>query len=53
MDSMLEVEKVDVRMIAWDKPTAKSMSFALKYYGLSAHVPQPNNFVVFEDYWKQ
>ncbi|MEW5303679.1 MAG: hypothetical protein WDW36_006349 [Sanguina aurantia] len=38
--------------IAYDRPSAKFLSFLNKYYSLCSYVPQSNNFVVFDQYWQ-
>ena len=37
--------------LAYDKPSNKLLSFLSKHYGLKRFVPQPNNFVVFSQYF--
>ena len=51
INGMMEAEEKNVRHLAWDKPTAMSLALLKKYYGMSNFVPQPNNFVVFEDFF--
>mmetsp|Transcript_23000 Transcript_23000/g.47051 ORF Transcript_23000/g.47051 Transcript_23000/m.47051 type:complete len:168 (+) Transcript_23000:76-579(+) len=47
----LETEGCEARMVAWDKPTPKSLGLVSKHFGLTSFVPQPNNFVVFDEYF--
>ena len=51
VDAMLAAEGQDIKRIAWDKPTEKSLALLSKHYGLSSFVPQPNNYVVFDDFF--
>jgi hypothetical protein len=48
---MLENEKVEPRLLAYDRPSPKLLNFLSKYYGLNDFTPQNNNFVVFKDYF--
>lgn len=48
---MLEKERAEPRLIAYDRPSPKLFGFLKKHYGLSSHVPQNNNFVIFNAYW--
>ena len=50
---MLKNEVVDPRKLAYDRPSPKLKGFLAKYYGLKNHVPQNNNFVVFDDYYQE
>ena len=50
--AMLEYERIEPRKLAYDRPSFKFMNFLKKYYGLNDYVPQNNNFVVFNDYFK-
>ena len=47
----LESEDLEMRRVAWDKPTDKSLALLQKHYGLTDFNPQPNNFVVFDDHF--
>lgn len=49
---MLEYEKVEPRKLGYDRPSFKFLNFLKKYYNLQDYVPQNNNFVVFNDYFK-
>mmetsp|Transcript_3029 Transcript_3029/g.2621 ORF Transcript_3029/g.2621 Transcript_3029/m.2621 type:complete len:94 (-) Transcript_3029:339-620(-) len=48
---MLEVENIEPRKLAYDRPSHKFLSFLKKHYGLSNYIPQNNNFVVFSQYF--
>lgn len=48
---MLKNEGVEPRKLAYDRPSPKLRGFLSKYYNLRNHVPQNNNFVVFDDYY--
>jgi hypothetical protein len=51
---MLTNERFDnPRKLAFDRPSDKLRSFLKKYYNLENFVPQPNNFVVFDEYGLQ
>jgi len=52
VDSMLGHERTEPRKVAWDRPTPKSLAFLSKHFGLTNYVPQPNNFVVFDEYFR-
>ena len=49
---MLDCERIEPRKLAYDRPSFKFLNFLKKYYGLNDYVPQNNNFVVFNDYFK-
>lgn len=51
---MLINEKVEnPYKLAFDRPSDKFKSFLKKYYNLENFVPQPNNFVIFDEYGLQ
>ena len=47
----LQAEGLEMRMVAWDKPTASSLALLAKHFGMSRFVHQPNNFAVFDEYY--
>lgn len=49
---MLEHEGVLPNKLAYDRPSPKLLKFLEKHFDLSAFVPQNNNFVIYESYWK-
>lgn len=49
---MIRREKVLPSKIAYDRPSSKLLKFLAKHYDLQRFVPQNNNFVIYEDYWK-
>lgn len=49
---MLEHEGVPPNKIAYDRPSTKLQKFLEKHYDLVSYVPQNNNFVIFDAYWK-
>eukprot|EP00002_Diphylleia_rotans_P040990 TRINITY_DN9862_c2_g1_i3.p1 TRINITY_DN9862_c2_g1~~TRINITY_DN9862_c2_g1_i3.p1 ORF type:complete len:441 (-),score=96.32 TRINITY_DN9862_c2_g1_i3:250-1572(-) len=49
---MLMSEGVTPQRLAYDRPSPKLLAFLNKHYKLSRYVPQPNNFVVFKDYFE-
>ncbi|KAF9094432.1 Alpha-tubulin N-acetyltransferase 1 [Mortierella sp. GBA35] len=49
-DYMLKVEDIDPCQIAYDRPSPKLYQFLNKYFQLERHLPQPNQFAVFEGF---
>jgi hypothetical protein len=49
--SIYKAETIKIHKIAWDKPTDKSMALLSKHYNLCNFVHNPNNFVVFDEYF--
>ncbi|XP_078603775.1 alpha-tubulin N-acetyltransferase 1-like isoform X4 [Branchiostoma floridae x Branchiostoma japonicum] len=49
---MLKMERISPQHLAIDRPSNKFTKFLKKHYGLSANVPQVNNFVVFEGFFR-
>ncbi|KAL4629637.1 alpha-tubulin N-acetyltransferase 1 isoform X1 [Arapaima gigas] len=49
---MLQHKRVDPVQMAYDRPSPKFLSFLEKHYGLKNSVPQVNNFVVFDGFFK-
>lgn len=43
---------ISAEMCGYDKPSEKFLNFLNKYYSLRCYIPQNNNFVVFDDYFK-
>uniref|UniRef100_V9L6E1 Alpha-tubulin N-acetyltransferase 1 n=1 Tax=Callorhinchus milii TaxID=7868 RepID=V9L6E1_CALMI len=52
-DHMLQYEGVEPRHLAIDRPSNKFLCFLRKHYGLDSAIPQVNNFVVFEGFFRQ
>ncbi|CAI2370682.1 unnamed protein product [Moneuplotes crassus] len=50
-ECVLKTEKIEPKMLAYDRPSFKYLSFLKKYYGLEDYFPQSNNFVVFKEYF--
>ncbi|CAG8708614.1 1219_t:CDS:2, partial [Acaulospora morrowiae] len=50
---MLENEHIEPSKLAYDTPSEKFRSFLKKHYKLEKYIPQPNKFVVFEEYGLQ
>ncbi|PHJ15325.1 alpha-tubulin n-acetyltransferase [Cystoisospora suis] len=48
---MLNTERISPCHIAYDRPSPKLLQFLAKNYGLRNHVPQANNFVLFDEYF--
>lgn len=42
---------VTVKVIPIDRPSEKLLKFLQKHYHLSTIVPQPNNFIVYEQFF--
>ena len=51
-DAMLEVERQPAHKLAYDRPSGKMLPFMAKHFGLKSYVPQTNNFVVFDEYFR-
>ncbi|KAM4696970.1 alpha-tubulin N-acetyltransferase 1 isoform 2-T2 [Rhinophrynus dorsalis] len=49
---MLRNEQVEAQHLAIDRPSEKFLSFLWKHYNLRATIPQVNNFVVFEGFFR-
>ena len=49
---MLRDQSINPAQLAIDRPSAKFRSFLRKHYGLSKNIPQVNNFVIFEGFFK-
>lgn len=49
----LQVEDVEPHQIAYDRPSPKLYQFLSKHFGLDRHLPQPNQFAIFEGYMLQ
>uniref|UniRef100_A0A3Q3WES6 Alpha-tubulin N-acetyltransferase 1 n=1 Tax=Mola mola TaxID=94237 RepID=A0A3Q3WES6_MOLML len=51
-DFMLQHKNLDPVLMAYDRPSPKFLSFLSKHYSLTQSVPQVNNFVVFESFFR-
>lgn len=49
---MLEHENVEPKKLAYDRPSPKLVKFLEKHYRLRNFIPQNNNFLVFDDYFR-
>ncbi|KAG9319235.1 hypothetical protein KVV02_008076 [Mortierella alpina] len=49
-DYMLKVEDIEPNQIAYDRPSPKLYRFLSKYFGLERHLPQPNQYAIFEGF---
>ncbi|GJJ69400.1 alpha-tubulin N-acetyltransferase 1 [Entomortierella parvispora] len=49
-DYMLKVEEIKPNQIAYDRPSPKLYQFLSKYFQLDRHLPQPNQFAIFEGF---
>ncbi|XP_056393850.1 alpha-tubulin N-acetyltransferase 1 isoform X2 [Hyla sarda] len=49
---MLRTEQVEPQHLAIDRPSEKFLSFLRKHYNLRSTIPQVNNFVVFEGFFR-
>ncbi|CAO3568917.1 unnamed protein product [Mortierella alpina] len=49
-DYMLKVENIEPNQIAYDRPSPKLYQFLSKYFGLERHLPQPNQYAIFEGF---
>ncbi|KAF2360846.1 Gcn5-related N-acetyltransferase (GNAT) domain ATAT-type [Trinorchestia longiramus] len=52
-DAMLRDQGVEAGHMAVDKPSEKFLGFLKKHYKLVTHVPQINNFVVFDTFFDE
>lgn len=50
---MLCNEETEPYQLAIDRPSSKFLSFLKKHYGLCNYTSQPNNFVIFHDYFER
>ena len=51
-EAMLAAEGREARSLAYDRPSPKMLPFLRKHYALTDYNEQPNNFVVFDDYFE-
>lgn len=51
-DFVLQDQNIEPKMLAYDRPSHKFLSFLSKYYQLKDYFPQSNNFVIFDDYFQ-
>ncbi|XP_067865749.1 alpha-tubulin N-acetyltransferase 1 isoform X2 [Heterodontus francisci] len=51
-DYMIQYEGIMPHHLAIDRPSSKFLCFLKKHYGLAATIPQVNNFVVFESFFR-
>ncbi|XP_067830103.1 alpha-tubulin N-acetyltransferase 1 [Heptranchias perlo] len=51
-DYMIQYEGIKPQHLAIDRPSSKFLCFLRKHYGLAATIPQVNNFVVFESFFR-
>ncbi|XP_068106518.1 alpha-tubulin N-acetyltransferase 1 [Hyperolius riggenbachi] len=49
---MLRTEQVEPQHLAIDRPSEKFLSFLKKHYNLRSTIPQVNNFVIFEGFFR-
>ena len=49
---MLAAEGRTAEAFAYDRPSPKMLPFLRKHYGLSEYAEQPNNFVVFDAFFR-
>lgn len=47
----LQAENIEPHQLAYDRPSPKLIAFLRKHCGLTEFFPQPNNFVIFDDYF--
>ncbi|XP_070532839.1 alpha-tubulin N-acetyltransferase-like [Ptychodera flava] len=51
-EHMLRTENVKAQHLAIDRPSPKFTSFLVKHYNLRVTIPQVNNFVIFEGFFR-
>jgi hypothetical protein len=49
---MLQRQSTVASKLAYDRPSIKLKGFLGKYFKLTSFTPQPNNFVIFQDFFK-
>merc|ERR1719191_2354139 len=52
-DAMLAVEGIHPARLAYDRPSEKLLGFLRKHFNLCKFRPQNNNFVVFDEFFRQ
>jgi len=50
---MLTNENTTPEKLGYDKPSEKLLKFLKRHYDLDNYVPQNNNFVIFDTYFKK
>jgi len=50
--NMLRDQSINPAQLAIDRPSVKFRAFLKKHYGLAKNIPQVNNFVIFEGFFK-
>jgi alpha-tubulin N-acetyltransferase 1 len=51
VDRMLEHQRLEMRQVPIDRPSALCLSFMSRQFGLADYIPQANQFVVFDEFW--
>jgi len=51
IDRMLEDQRLEMRQVPIDRPSALCLAFMARQFGLSEFFPQSNKFVVFDEFW--
>eukprot|EP01135_Chromosphaera_perkinsii_P008540 Nk52_evm6s1400 gene=Nk52_evmTU6s1400 len=51
-DAMCRSEQCSAHELAYDRPSSKLVGFLHKHFGLETFRPQPNNYLVFESFFK-
>ena len=49
---MLRHENIQPHKLAIDRPSPKMINFMAKNFGLKSFMPQNNNFVVYDEYFR-
>ena len=52
IDKMLQDQNLEMKNVPIDKPSPLCLNFMNKHFGLREFVEQPNNYVVFDQYWE-
>ena len=50
-DYMLNYEKINPNLLAYDRPTIRFLSFLKKNYKLDNYIAQNNNYIIFEEFF--
>jgi alpha-tubulin N-acetyltransferase 1 len=53
IDAMLADSSVQMKQVPIDRPSSLCLSFMKSHFGLVSFLPQSNNFVVFDEFWRE
>ena len=49
----MENENLPAHKYAYDRPSPKLLGFLRKHFGLTSYSPQANNFVIYDQYYRE